>query len=135
MSRPEDDIHRAIIGELAERKAPGVVYWHTPNQGKRGYRRTNGLKALGMRPGVSDLVFLHKGRFFALELKAPSGKPPTEDQMEFVSDVNAAGGSASIVEGLPSALSALEIWGILRRAAADPSAAEGLQTYPASMYA
>ena len=70
-------------------------------------------KGLGVQPGVSDLILLHRGRFFALELKAPGGRP-TQAQMEFVTNVYAAGGCSCIAVGLDAALLVLKKWGLLR---------------------
>lgn len=120
--RPEDIIHRAVVKELEARKAPGVLFWHTPNQGKRRRWAASALKGLGMKLGVSDLCFLHRGKFYALELKADDGRP-TVEQMQFISDVNAAGGYGCIAEGLDQAICVLETWGLLRKDRSDVRAA------------
>jgi hypothetical protein len=90
-----------------------LVWWHTPNGGKRRAAEAAILKGFGTRAGVADLIFVHRGRPFALELKTDDGRP-TVAQMAFVSDFNAAGGSAVIVNGLDHALRTLETWGLLR---------------------
>jgi hypothetical protein len=66
---------------------------------------------------VADLILLHDGRAFALELKTEQGRP-TAAQMTFISEFRAAGGEASIANGLDQALHALEAWGLLRGRAA-----------------
>ena len=71
------------------------------------------FSGLGLRPGVSDLILLHDGRAFALELKTERGRP-TASQMQFISEFRAAGGEASIASGLDQALRTLETWGLLR---------------------
>jgi hypothetical protein len=103
--RPEDEIHRAVCQHLRQRGVPGLVWWHTPNGGKRRPVEAAILKGLGTRAGVADLIFVHRGRPFALELKADDGRP-TVEQM-------AAGGCACIVHGLDRALRTLETWGLL----------------------
>lgn len=117
MKRPEQSIHKAVADNLRRRGAPGMVFWHTPNQGRVGGHRgrIQGaiLKSLGVRAGVSDFVFLRDGKFYALELKAGAGKP-TEDQLKFISDVNDAGGFAAWASGLDRALACLEAWGLLK---------------------
>lgn len=121
MKRPEQPIHRAIADHLRQRGAPGLVWWHSPQGMYAGGRRSGKgvaiqgaiMKGLGVRAGVSDIVALHKGKFFALELKAPDGRA-SEAQLEFISDVNAAGGFAVLATGLDRALSVLEAWGLLR---------------------
>jgi hypothetical protein len=111
--RSEDELQRIVCQHLRQRGAPGLVWWHTPNGGKRRRVEAAILKGLGTRAGVADLIFVHSGRPFALELKADEGRP-TVEQMEFVSDFNSAGGSAAIVNGLDRALCTLETWGLLR---------------------
>lgn len=113
MKRPEDNIQRAVIQHLRTRGVHGVVFWHTPNGGQRNKTEAKILKGLGVRAGVSDIICIHKSRVFALELKAPGGGA-TESQMQFISDLNAAGGFACIATGLDQALRCLETWGLLR---------------------
>lgn len=112
-SNPEDQIQRAVCQHLWQRSAPGLVWWHTPNGGRRKPIEAAIFKGLGVRPGVADLILLHHGRAFALELKTEDGRP-TAAQMQFVSEFNAAGGTASIVHGLDQALRTLETWRLLR---------------------
>jgi hypothetical protein len=109
----ESEIHRAVCRHLQQRGAPGLVWWHTPNGGTRRPVEAAILKGLGVRAGVADLIFLRDGRAFALELKTDDGRS-TMEQMAFVSDFNAAGGTASMAHGLDQALRALETWGLLR---------------------
>jgi hypothetical protein len=120
VNRPEQEIHRAVVQHVRLRGAPGVVFWHSPNGAYLGGKRTRKgaaiqgaiMKSLGVRSGVSDLVFLHHGRFFALELKAPGGRS-TEAQIKFRDDVNRAGGFATEAVGIDSALRCLEQWNLL----------------------
>lgn len=109
----EDAIHRAVVDNLRARAVPGVVWWHSPNGGKRGLIEAARFKALGVRPGVADICAVHRGHFYALELKADDGRP-TVEQMQFIQDVNATGGHGVICHGLDRALRVLECWGLLR---------------------
>jgi hypothetical protein len=121
MNRPEQQIHKAIAEHLRRRGACDLVWWHTPNAifagGKRSRKgiaiQASIMKGLGMRAGVSDFVFVHDGRFYALELKAEGGRP-TAPQLEFLDAVRRAGGFPCLAEGLDRALKALEAWGLLR---------------------
>lgn len=117
MNRPEQAIHKAVIKHLKSRAAPGVVYWHTANNipmgGKHAARLGGLMKAMGVRAGVSDIVALHNGEFFALELKAPGGRP-TESQLEFLAAVNRAGGYGVVAESFDAAILCLEHWGLLK---------------------
>lgn len=46
--------------------------------------------------GISDLIGCHEGKFIALEVKRPGGKPSPE-QMQFIADVQRSGGIAGVV--------------------------------------
>ncbi len=121
MKRPEQLAHKAIADHLRVRAVPDVLWWHTPNNifagGKRN-RKGNAIQAsimkgLGMRAGVSDFILIHGGRVFALELKTEGGRP-TEAQLQFLSDLERAGGFGCVAEGLDRALKVLEGWQLLR---------------------
>jgi hypothetical protein len=111
-AQPETAIHRAVVAHLRTRGVPGLVWWHTPNGGRRNRIEGAILNGLGVRPGVADLIFLYDGRAFALELKTDAGRP-TIAQRQFVSDFNAAGGTAVITNGLDQALRTIEHWRLL----------------------
>lgn len=121
MQRPEQQIQRAVAQHMRRRGAPGVLFWHTPNgahvPGRRGRVQGGIQKSMGVLAGVSDIVALHNGKFFALELKAPGGRP-TELQLEFLSAVRRNGGFTCVADGLDEALQTLEVWGLLRGVAA-----------------
>ena len=112
MNRPEQKIHIAIIDHLKIRGVPGLVYWHVPNGGLRTKREASLLKAMGVRPGVADLILVHDGKIFALELKAPGGRP-TLEQINFCADMERQGAHTAMPSGLDAALSTLESWGLL----------------------
>jgi hypothetical protein len=111
-ARPEDLIQRAVVQHLRQRGVPGLVFWHTPNGGKRKPIEASIFKGLGVRAGVSDIIAVHAGRIFALELKADDGRP-TEAQLEFLSDLNRAGAFVAVATGLDKAIATLEAWGLL----------------------
>ena len=115
--KAEEQIHKAIVQHLRARAVPGLLWFHVPNGGKRNHIEAAKFKAMGVRPGVSDIIAIHNGRCFALELKADNGRA-TEAQMQFISDLESAGGHGCIAEGLDQAINVLETWGLLRRAAA-----------------
>lgn len=113
MSRgPEDLIQRAVFQHIRARGAPGLVAWHTPNGGKRKPIEAAIFKGLGVRAGVADIIAVHQGKIYALELKAEDGRPTTA-QIEFLSDIEKAGAFTAIPRGLDAALATLEAWGLL----------------------
>lgn len=94
---PEEQLHRACVNYLRIAMPPppdGAVWWHTPNQrGTRAKYEAAILKALGVRAGIPDLLFLHQGRLLAVELKAPEGGSLTERQRETQELLEQAGAS------------------------------------------
>ena len=81
-----------------------------------GYRRPAEAKilaGLGVWAGVADICAVHRGQFYALELKAPSGRSTTA-RIAFRDEINAAGGFAAEAVGVDAALRCLESWGLLR---------------------
>jgi hypothetical protein len=119
--RPEQAIQKAVVEHLKVRGVRGLVFWHTPQGvmygGKRSRKGVNIqgsiMAGMGVRAGVSDLILVHEGKIFAMELKAPGGRA-TEAQMAFQSDIDAAGAFTAMPEGIDAALQTLEAWGLLR---------------------
>src|SRR5215467_15686375 len=74
-SRPltEQQIQATIIDHFAWRGAPGVFAFHPANGGYRKPVEAAILKGLGVVAGVPDLIAIHNGRVFAMEIKAPGG--------------------------------------------------------------
>lgn len=114
-----------MFQHIRQRGVPGLIAWHTPNGAYLGGKRSRKgvaiagaiMKGLGVRAGVSDIIAVHESKIFALELKAPGGRP-TEAQLEFISDMERAGAFTCVAEGLDQALGVLEQWGLLRGVAA-----------------
>lgn len=86
---PEGKV-KAKVKELLKRFG---VYWHCPVQ--------NGMGAPSL-----DFVCCVKGKFFAVETKAP-GKKPTPRQETTIAEIQRAGGYVFVIDG---ELTALEDW-------------------------
>lgn len=121
--REEDQVQAAVVLHLATRALPGVVWWHTPNGGYRNAGEAGRFKALGVRPGVPDLLALHRGHLYALELKTERGRV-SDAQGEMIAALEAAGARCAVAFGLDDALTALERWGLIRPSASSALAAE-----------
>lgn len=93
----EAAIQRQILDWL---KAKGIFHWRQNTGVGRGFTRygINGcsdiLGILKMDPKYAPI-----GRFFAIEVKAPKGKP-SKDQEKFLADVKRAGGIAIVARSL-----------------------------------
>lgn len=109
---PENIIHEAVIEHLRTYAKPGVVFWHTPNGGKRSVQWASKLKRMGVLPGVSDIILFYRGSLFCLELKAANGRP-TEAQHEFLGNVQKQRGHGCIAYSIDSAINALKLWGVM----------------------
>lgn len=116
-ANPESAIQRAVFQHLKARAAPGVFAFAVPNGGYRKPIEAAIMKGLGTVAGVPDVILIHKGRTFGLELKAPGGRI-TERQLAAHAAMGEAGAFVCIAEGLDRALKALEAWGLLRGTAA-----------------
>ena len=114
MKRPEQAIHQAVVAHLNMRAQPKVFFWHTPNEGKRGWVNAAHLKAMGMTTGVPDLLILKAGQLHALELKAPGGRL-TPSQRGVIERMQQCGALAAVAHSIDEALVTLEFWGILKR--------------------
>ena len=86
---PEGRVKDAVKKLLKEHR----VYWHMPVQ--------NGMGAPSL-----DFVCCVKGKYFAIETKAP-GKKPTPRQENTIAEIQRAGGKVFVIDG---SLDALEIW-------------------------
>lgn len=111
--QPEAEIHRAVCQQLTLRAPPDLLWLHPANGGARDARTGAMLKRLGVLPGASDLLLWHRGEAFALEIKAPGGRP-TEAQLEFIHRFENAGGYASVCEGIDACMRTIQAWVPLR---------------------
>lgn len=109
----EDEIHLALCEHIRLRGKSNLLWWHTPNGGKRSKREGAKFKKMGVLAGVHDFIFVEYGpKIYTLELKAEDGRP-SEEQMTFGSRLNAKGGFSCIVTGLDRAIRVLETWGLV----------------------
>jgi len=111
--QPEAAIQRAVFQHIAARGTPKLFAFAVPNGGYRRRIEAAVLKGMGLRPGVPDIIAIHEGRCFALELKAEGGRT-TEMQQAAIASMEAAGVFCAVAEGLDRALTVLESWGLLR---------------------
>lgn len=111
--RPEQQIQRALVQHLAARGARDLYWYAIPNGGWRSRAEASIMQGQGVRAGVPDLAFVHDGKPYFLELKAPAGRP-TEAQLEARDLINAAGGFVAMAYDLDEAIRVLETWGLLR---------------------
>jgi hypothetical protein len=101
------------LEHLALRGVPKLFWCHYPAGGVRSKVEARILKGLGAKAGIPDLLLLHGGQLYAIELKAP-GRKPTEVQINTMAEMLAAGAIVEVATGLDEAIAMLEQWGLLR---------------------
>lgn len=102
----ESVLQQHIVKLLRSYARPDVCWWHCPNSTPTGWRAAVEAKALGVRAGASDLMFLIDGKFHVLELKTESGRL-SKEQREFQIDIERAGGFFYQARGLDRAIQVL----------------------------
>jgi hypothetical protein len=112
--QPEAQIQRAVIEHLRWRHFPGVFWCHVPNGGYRRPVEAAILQALGTVAGVPDIILIHAGKVFALELKA-HGRKPTPAQLATMQAMRSAGATVAVAHGVDEAVAQLESWRLIRR--------------------
>lgn len=71
----EADLHRDVVRFLRAALPPDWRFFHPPNGGKRDPREAARFVAMGVSPGVPDLIVLGPDRaVVAVELKAAKGR-------------------------------------------------------------
>lgn len=111
---------------------PDVLMWHTPNGEERDKRTAAKLKAMGVLPGVADLVFMwgfqdrapapadgrddHKivPAILFLELKA-SGRKQSVEQSAFGLAALTMGAGYHVVDDVDEATRIIESYGLTRK--------------------
>jgi hypothetical protein len=98
MDTPEGAVVKACLEYLELRG----VYAYRQNTGAAEYQDKAGKKRFVRygKPGVSDIIgVLPGGRFLAVECKAPGGRL-SENQIEFLNDIERMGGLAVVAKSV-----------------------------------
>jgi hypothetical protein len=115
---PEQQLQKAVLEHLAWRGVPGLFWFHVPNGGYRTAIEAAIFKSLGLIAGVPDLLLVHDGRLYALELKVRGGRlSPT--QAEVQERMRQASAIVAVATGIDEALAYLELWQLIRRNVAE----------------
>jgi hypothetical protein len=109
----EMQIQRAVFEHLRRRGAPGIFCWHPFSGGYRKPREAAIYKGLGAIAGLPDVMVLHNGKLFAIELKREGGQV-SAPQLATMVELREAGAIVGVAVGLDEAIRKLEAWGLLR---------------------
>lgn len=104
---------QAVIewASYAKGRYPGLrSLYHVPNEGKRSKATGGILTAMGLRPGVPDLILDHPaGIYHGLRLEMKYGKNmPTVDQKDWLLRLQASGYFVAVVWSASDAIRILE---------------------------
>jgi len=78
MERHEERLQKAVAAFLTVAMPPDLFWFHPPNGGGRSKAEAGIFKAMGVKAGVPDLVFL-RAQPFCIELKSDKGRAsPTQ---------------------------------------------------------
>lgn len=116
MKHRETAFQIRLVRDLALVLTPRTWFAHIPNGGWRSKAEAGIFKALGVRSGAPDLLFVHEGRAFFMELKAGDGKL-SMNQVACRAELRAAGAQVETVRNLDEALYCLHKWQIPTRVA------------------
>lgn len=107
----EDDFQIAVAKRLDAALPEGTLWWHTPNGGKRSKGVAGKLKAMGVKPGVPDVLILHAGLLYCIELKQP-GNSPSPQQRDFHAALKSQGVPIAVAQSLAEVEEAVAAFGI-----------------------
>ena len=111
MRRPEQALQRTIV-EWLHYALPDDVWFTAVNPSPAKSKAVAGVsKAMGLKPGVPDLIFCIHGRFVGIELKAGKGKP-SDAQDECHRAINVAGGWTYVATSIEMLTAHLEAQGV-----------------------
>jgi hypothetical protein len=113
MSRPEQDLQKLVLEHLQWRRPKKSFVFHYPAGGWRSPVEAAIFQSLGVVAGVPDLLIIHGGRIYGLELKTKHGRL-SGNQIETQDRMRAAGAIIATAVELDAALEQLERWGLLQ---------------------
>jgi len=115
---PEYTIHKQIAEYLTYVLTPLSYFTTVENSNHTG--GTIGMikqaqdKAKGVKAGFPDILIIHDGKYYGLEIKRP-GAHATDKQIEQHNKIRKAGGAVEIVRSIEDVQLCLATWQILTR--------------------
>lgn len=118
---PEEQVQRTVAQWL---DLHGVLWCHVPNEGRHKVQYRAKMAALGLKPGVPDILIFDvppavaNAKGTAIELKRAKGGRVSPDQQEWLEALEARGWVCAVCRGIDEALGLLESLGYGQRRAA-----------------
>jgi hypothetical protein len=112
MKHGEDNLQIAAANFLRY-QYPQLLWWHTPNGGKRKYSEAIRFKKAGVRAGVPDILLFWEDQKGAIELKYGSNGLQ-DTQRDFRNRWVSLGGYYAICRSLDEVQTILKEWGVTK---------------------
>lgn len=80
--------------------SPRNIIFSVPNGGTRDVREAHKLKMTGLLPGVSDLIIIHFGIVYFVEVKKPNKGVQSSSQKDFQQRVESQGFKYILIDNL-----------------------------------
>jgi hypothetical protein len=113
-NQPEQVFQKSLVSQLRMVLERDTMVFAIPNGGYRTKAEASILVGQGVVPGMSDLMVLHQGRAFAMELKAAKGRTSDAQDKAHIALARARVPIA-VIRTLPEALAFLKANGIPTR--------------------
>jgi hypothetical protein len=108
----EYQLHLQVAKFLNHALTGRSTWFHPPNGGYRHATEARRLKAMGVLPGIPDIVVINDGRMICFELKAPKGGRVSVAQLRCHKQLEFARVPVFICKTLEEVVSGLEIMGV-----------------------
>jgi len=122
IAHPEDDLQMATADFCHAALLSEVMFWHTPNGGRRDRREAARLQRMGVLPGVADWTFIWPEQIAGLvfpvigfiELKSETGRLSAPQKM-FAKKCDILGAKWAECRSLEGFVVTLKGWGVPMR--------------------
>lgn len=109
-AQPERSLQQDVVWLLSRMLGGDAWFTHFPSGGG-GKARGGVLKAMGLKPGVPDILILEGRAAFWIELKSQRGTV-SEAQRECHAALRRAGADVVIAKNIEDVMRALKGWGV-----------------------
>lgn len=115
-AHPEQEIQINFMAYIAQAGVDGLFVFHIPNGVKSNPFVGTILNRMGLVAGMPDLMLIHKGHLFALEIKndKPRGKLSTVQHLT-IAALREAGVQCAVAYGLQDCIDQLDAWRLTKK--------------------
>lgn len=113
---PEQEIQINFMAYIAQSGVDGLFVFHVPNGQNVGPFVGTKLQRMGLVAGMPDLMLIHKGHIFGLEIKndKPRGKLSTAQHLTMAA-LREAGVECAVAYGIQDCIDQLDAWRLTKR--------------------